>query len=99
MHLRLPSFFLYFLSFSPFIPSFHLGLLAFFPYFFLCFQEILIVKLVSTKMYLTCMSLYPMVIHREEKSVEEKFCLDAEVRGEAERFKKKLQKKAADVSF
>jgi len=40
-----------------------------------------------------------MVIHREEKSLEEKFCLDAKVRGEAERFKKKLQQRAADVSF
>ena len=40
-----------------------------------------------------------MIIHREEKSAEEKFHLDAEVREEAERFKKKLQKKASDVSF
>lgn len=48
-------------------------------------------------MYLT--SLYPMVIHREEKSVEEKFRIDAKVRGEAERFKEKLQQKAADVRF
>ena len=40
-----------------------------------------------------------MIIHREEKSAEEKFHLDAKVREEAERLKKKLQKKAADVSF
>ncbi|XP_020600977.1 ATP synthase mitochondrial F1 complex assembly factor 1-like [Orbicella faveolata] len=45
------------------------------------------------------MSLYPMVIHREEKSLEEKFCLDAKVRGEAERFKKKLQQRAADSAL
>ena len=45
------------------------------------------------------MSLYPMIIHREEKSVEEKFRLDAKAKGEAERFKKKLQQRAADVSF
>ena len=49
---------------------------------FLSLLKILIFKLVSTKIYL--MSLYPMVIHREEKSLEEKFCLDAKVRGEAE---------------
>ena len=45
------------------------------------------------------MSLYPLVIHREEKSVEEKFRLDAKVKGEAEKFKKKLQRRTADVSF
>ena len=45
------------------------------------------------------MSVCSMAIHREEKSVEEKFRLDAKVKGEAERFKKKLQRRAADVSF
>ena len=38
-------------------------------------------------------------ICREDKSVEEKFRLDAEMREEAERFKKKVQQKAADVSI
>ena len=50
-------------------------------------------------MFLYLTFLYPMVTHREEKSVKEKFCIDAKVRGEAERFKKKLQQKAAGVSF
>ena len=45
------------------------------------------------------MSLYPMIIHREEKNVEEKFRQDAKVKGETERFKKKLQQRTADVSF
>ena len=40
-----------------------------------------------------------MVFHGEEKSVEEEFRLDAKTKGEAERFKKKLQQRAADVSF
>ena len=31
--------------------------------------------------------------------MEEKFCIDATARGEAERFKKKLQQKEVDVSF
>ncbi|KAL9951023.1 hypothetical protein ACROYT_G043613 [Oculina patagonica] len=35
----------------------------------------------------------------EEKSVEEKFCIDATVRREAERFKKKLWQKAVDKSL
>ncbi|KAJ7357759.1 ATP synthase mitochondrial F1 complex assembly factor 1 [Desmophyllum pertusum] len=35
----------------------------------------------------------------EDKSVEEKFRLDAEMREEAERFKKKVQQKAADSSL
>jgi len=35
---------------------------------------------------------------REEKSAEEKFCLDSRAQGEAERFKQKLKQNATEVS-
>ena len=37
--------------------------------------------------------------YREEKSPDEKFCLDEHVQREAESFRCKVQKKAADVSL
>ena len=42
----------------------------------------------------------PFVTHyREEKSPDEKFRLDEQVQREAERYRQKVQKKAADVSL
>ena len=37
--------------------------------------------------------------YREEKSPDEKFCLDEQVQREAESYRQKVQKKAADVSL
>ena len=92
----LPSFLFHFFLFHSFLTFSFLAYLLSSLFSFFAWR-ILIFKLVSTK--ITFMSFYPMVIHREEKSVEEKFRPDAKVKGEAEKFKKKLQRRTADVSF